>query len=170
VPVGKPGRDRALPRVPHRGAELGAGVLESLGPADIHSLSLDVAPRRSRLLSPLPSRVIIPTGDRSARARCADYRPSAALRLARRTTAPLAPAGKYETRCFSTRRNSQLNGIRAAFCLLCREHNKWPFATVVLPPFECGCTWSACSFAVSLHRPNSKPCRSHRAPARERAA
>src|SRR5450631_3000259 len=59
MPFGRPGRARALPRVPHRAAELGAGVLGSLGPADLHSLSLDVAPRRSRLLSPLPAKVII---------------------------------------------------------------------------------------------------------------
>src|SRR5680860_416165 len=54
--------------------------------------------------------------------------------------------------------------------VLCSRHNTWAFATVVLPPFECGWTWSACSFSVSLHRPNSKLCLSHRLPARERIA
>jgi hypothetical protein len=64
------------------------------------------------------------------------YRPSAARRLSRRTTVPMAPFGKYEARCLPRRRSSQLNGIRAAFCALCREHNTWPFPTVVLPPLE----------------------------------
>jgi len=53
----------------HRGAELGAGVLESLDPAGIYSLSLDVAPSRSRPASGSWSSPTVARSRRPARSR-----------------------------------------------------------------------------------------------------